>query len=333
MQDNSRDLYAALGVSRTASADEIRKAFKKLARANHPDHNPDNPEAESRFKEVNEAYQVLSDEKKRGLYDRYGHEGLREGFDPNMYEQARRGGFGGGGFGSGFGSGGFSSGGFGGGGFEDIRFEDLFSGFGSGRRGQRAPREQRLGMRLTFKEALEGTSKTLSHTRQRACSACKGTGMLSSSSCGVCGGTGRIREEQSFEVKIPQGAATGDKLRLRGRGDADASGQAADILLDLTVADDPRFSRDGLHLIGRVRVTPLDLILGKTLAIEGPWGPLKMKLAAGADPKKSLRAAGRGVKRKGEQGDFLVELEIVPLSLTAAQREALESLREEIEPK
>ena len=326
MARENPDYYQTLGVERGAPLDKIRKSFKKLARETHPDHHPGDPSAEERFKLVNEAWQVLSDDKKRALYDRYGIEGLREGFDPEMYEQAKRWGAGGG---AGFGGGGAGFGGFGGagfGGFEGMDFESIFGG----RQPRRAPQERVLRVTLSFDEALKGAEKSFSYPRERACAACKGTGLVASTTCGVCKGGGRIREEASADVRIPKGAASGDRLRLRGRGDVNGRGQAGDVLLELVVASAPRFRREELNIIGHVEVTPLDLILGKVVEVEGPWGPLKMRLNPGADPSRPLRAGGRGVERGKQKGDFLVELRVVPIALSDEQRERLSALRDEL---
>lgn len=320
MSGNNSDYYATLGVSKNASDDEIRKAFKKMARKSHPDHNPDDPQAEERFKRVNEAWQVLSDPNKRKIYDRYGAAGLREGFDPNMHEQSGRG-FGGGGFSGGFG-------GFGGG-FDDFSFEDFFGG-GRSQRQRRAPAEKVLSLSLTFEEALNGATRQVSVSRKRPCSACGGSGMLASSTCGVCRGAGALVDDQSVEVRIPQGAATGDRIRLKGKGDVGPGGRPGDVILQLDVEESPRFKREDLNLVATVSVTALDLILGTTLEVEGPWGKLKMKLSENFDPRRRLRAAGRGIKRGDKQGDLLVEVRVIPVNLSDSQRELLAGIRNEL---
>lgn len=322
MSGNNSDYYATLGVSKSASDDEIRKAFKRMARESHPDHNPEDPQAEERFKRVNEAWQVLSDPAKRKTYDRYGAAGLRDGFDPNMYEQSGRG----------FGSGGFGGGGFGGfgGGFEDFSFEDFFGG-GRSQRQRRAPAEKVLPLSLTFDEALHGATRHVTVSRKRPCSACGGSGMLASSTCGVCRGSGSLVEDQSVEVRIPQGAATGDRIRLKGKGDLGAGGRAGDVILQLNVEESPRFKREDLNLVATASVSALDLILGTTIEVEGPWGHLKMKLTENFDPRRRLRAAGRGMRRGDKHGDLLVEIRVLPLNLTQAQRDVLLEIRTELE--
>lgn len=327
MTKSNPDYYKELGLNKGASSEELRAAFKRLARENHPDHNPDNPEAEERFKRINDAWQVLSDAEKKARYDRYGHEGLREGFDPDAY--ARYGGASGrtGGF-SGFeGFGGF--GGFGG--FQEGGGDPFagFGGFGGGRRARPAA-DISFVVNLSFKESLEGTERTLKVPRRRPCAACEGKGVLASTTCGVCAGEGSLTSETEVDVRIPMGAQSGDTIRLRGRGNQTQGGRSGDVVLKLAVSEDPRFRREDLNLIGTVSVTPLDLMLGTTLEVEGPWGPLRMKLPAGANPKRVLRAAGRGVKRGERKGDFLVELEIVAERLQEEDRSLLEELRERL---
>lgn len=322
MATKELDYYAVLGVSKGASADDIRKAFRKLAKENHPDRNPGDTAAETTFKQVNEAYQVLSDDTKRGLYDRFGHVGLREGFDPAAYEAASRG-FGGGG-------GGFGTGGFGGGGFsaEGFDLNDLFSRMsgGGGSRAARPPRDQEVGLTITFDQALRGFQTTLSYQRQRRCAACQGSGVRDGHMCTTCMGRGAVAEAASVSVNIPSGARTGDRIRLKGRGSIDARGNASDLVVALTVAPDARFEPRGLDVLTTVDVTPIDLLLGNAIPVEGPWGPATLQLPAGFDPAKQLRLAGRGMRRGKSAGDLLVGVRVKPQPLTDEQREALSAL-------
>lgn len=334
MPTTSKDYYKVLGVSRSASSDEIRKAFKDLARKYHPDRNKDDAEAETRFKEVNEAYQVLGDEKKRTLFDKYGDMGLRDDFDPEAYERASAG-FGGGGAGGFQGGPGF--GGFGGGGFsQEFDLNDLFGAFAGGgaRRGGRAARparDLRIPMQISFDEALRGTQTTFRFRRPDVCPTCGGAGMSGQGICPACGGSGTKETEATVTVNIPRGARDGDTLRLRGKGARGADGRQADLLLELSVRADPRFRREGNNLVTTVSVTPLDLLTGAQVAVQTPDGPVDLKVPAGMDPAKRLRIAERGVTRGKKTGDLLVELKVAPVKLDEQGRAIAQSLRDHLD--
>lgn len=324
------DYYRALGLQKGASSEEIRKAFRKIAKENHPDRNPDNPTAEAKFKEANEAYQVLSDDKKRELYDKYGTIGLKEGFNPDEWEAAQRG-FGGQGFGArGFGGQDFGGGGFGG--AQGFSFEDLFRGFqgGGGGFSQRrggfgsAPvSDTTLGLSIRFDEALHGTTSSFAYQRNKACPKCKGQGGFSGTVCPDCQGRGVQTYRDEVSVNIPQGARTGDVIRLSKRGDIDARGNAADLLIEITVQEDARFEVNGMDLTTRTTVKPTDLLLGGSHVIDGPWGEITMKLRPGMDPRQTQRIPGRGMKRGKKQGDLYVQFEVENQLLSEAQREAI----------
>lgn len=328
------DYYRALGLQKGASSEDIRKAFRAIAKENHPDRNPDNPAAEQKFKEANEAYQVLSDDKTRALYDKYGTIGLKEGFNPEEWEAAQRG-FGGQGFGaSGYGGQGFGSQGFGGQGFS---FEDLFRGFQGGGGGfsqrhsgaRQAPiSDTTLRLNITFDQALHGTTSSFAYTRNRACTRCKGRGGEGTTVCPECQGRGTLTYQDEVSAKIPQGARTGDVIRLAKRGNIDVQGNAADLLLEIEVAEDPRFIQNGMDLTTRTTVTPIDLLLGGAHVIQGPWGEITMKLRPGMDPRQTQRIPGRGMKRGKKQGDLYVQFEVEGQTLTEAQRTALEAALE-----
>lgn len=330
------DYYRVLGLQKGASSDEIRKAFRRIAKENHPDRNPDNAAAEQKFKEANEAYQVLSDDKKRKLYDTYGSVGLKEGFDPEQWEAAQRG-FGGRGF-SGGGGGGF--GGFGGAGFDgqNIRFEDLFGGFagggggggfggGFGRGTRQAPVEDtKLALSITFDKALHGTTTNFRYRRNRSCAHCKGQGGVGGTVCHECQGRGETTYQDEASVKIPQGARTGDVIRLAKRGNIDARGNAADLLMEIRVEEDPRFEPDGTNLTMETILTPSDLLLGGSHTLDGPWGPITLKLRPGMDPRQMQRIPERGMKRGKSQGDLYVRFVVQGETLTDAQQEAIQAI-------
>ena len=310
------DYYKTLGVSRDADEESIRKAFKSLARQYHPDRNQGDPTAEQRFKDVNEAHRVLGDPTRRSLYDRYGHEGLREGFDPELHERmkaARQQG-GAGPFGGGFGGVPFDLG-------------DLFGAMGGGRARQPA-REVVLPLTLDFVRAVEGTQVEFTWQRPVSCGVCGGRGVTQAGICGVCRGAGTQERPAALTVKVPAGAADGDRLRLRGKGAIGPDGKAADLVVELRVTPHPVFQRDGLNLEVPVEVTPLDLLTGTEVEVPTLGGTLTMKVPAGVDPNAKLRAAGRGVRRGSKTGDLKVRLVVRPLRLEGEALEQARRLRE-----
>lgn len=311
------DYYRALGVSKSASDAEIRKAFRQIAKENHPDRNPDNPDAERRFKEANEAYQVLSDETKRKLYDKYGELGLREGFDAAAYEQAQQG------FGGFGGAGGFGGGGFGG--FQDFDLSDLFGQAQRQRRARRTPEAPPLSLTISFDEALHGATKSLRYQRNRVCARCGGVGGTGNTVCAECQGRGSTTFMDEVSVKIPQGARTGDVIRLPKRGTIDAGGSAGDLALSITVEPDARFEQQGSDLYTHTTVTPTELLLGGKHEIQGPWGALTLTLKPGMDPATRQRVAGHGMQRGTRRGDLFVRFRVGPQTLTDEQRAALEA--------
>lgn len=303
------DYYRALGLQKSASADEIRKAFREIAKDNHPDRNPDNPAAEKKFKDANEAYQVLSDEEKRKLYDTYGEVGLKEGFNPEEWEQAQRG-----------------FGGYGGG-AQGFSFEDILRGFtggGGGGRRRAAPVEDRhLRLPISFDQALNGITTRFAYTRSRSCKRCKGQGGFQGTVCPECTGRGVVNYQDKVSVKIPQGARTGDVIRLSKRGDIDIRGNAADLVVELEVLPDERFEQDGIDLITQTQVKPTDILLGGSHVVEGPWGPITLKLRPGMDPTKMQRIPKRGMKRGKNEGDLFVRFRVEAEKLTEEQQKVL----------
>ncbi len=279
------DLYDTLGVSRTASHDEIKKAYRSLARELHPDRNPDNEAAEDRFKQVSYAYEILNDDKKRKLYDEFGEIGLKEGFDPEQYRQyqswQQRGGGGFGGFddvlrgGGRGGQGGFS-----------FNIEDLFNGNMDGfsaprQRGPRRGHNITATLRLGFLEALHGGERELSF------------------------GSGK-----HIKVRFPKGARNGDVLRLKGQGSPSPNnGPAGDLLLTLEVAPHPilRREEDDLHL--DVPITLGEAYRGAKIRVPVLDGEVSLTVPAGSQPGATLRLRGKGVERSGKRGDLYVHLQ------------------------
>ncbi len=355
MAETKRDYYEVLGVDRSASNDEIKKAYRKLAKKYHPDLNPGDKEAEAKFKEINEAYEVLSDSDKRGRYDQYGHAGV----DPN-----------------------FGAGGFGGGaaGFDDFDLGDIFSsffggGFGGGGR-QRNPNapipgdDLRARLVLSFEEACFGCEKEISINRVETCSDCKGTGcepgttaevcpdchgtgyvqvqrrtmlgvMSTSQPCDRCKGKGKIihqpcktchgagatRRARKINVKIPAGADTGNAFSLRGQGHAGANGgPAGDLIVMVEVRPHPFFRRDGSNVLMEKEISFVDAALGADLEIPTIDGKVRYKLPAGTQTNTTVRLRGQGIPNLNGRGrgDQYVTFQVkVPTSLTDVQKEAL----------
>lgn len=292
-----KDLYQSLGVSRTASADEIKKAYRKLTRQYHPDRNPGDKAAEDRFKEVSTAYDVLSDAKKRELYDEFGEVSLTQGFDPERaraYKRAQRGGFGGArsGFG-GFGPG--DSGTF----FHDFgearetSFDDLLSRLFGGARVRteggfrQAPRRGvDISGEITvgFLDSLHGVTVPLR----------------------IEGADGQSR---TLDVKVPAGMIDGGKLRLRGQGGPGKP--PGDILLTVRVKEHPRISREGNDLRMKVPITAYEAYGGGPIDVQTPWGTVTLKLPPGSQNGQVLRLRGKGVSLPGKSpGDLLVVLDV-----------------------
>jgi molecular chaperone DnaJ len=356
MMSAQRDYYEVLGVSRTATAEEIKKAYKKLALKYHPDRNPDNPDAVAQFKDASDAFSVLSDSEKRARYDRFGHAGVK-------------------------GSGG------GGGGFHDVNdifsaFGDIFEGFGfnfggaggGGRRGGGASRGASLQttIRIDLTEAYSGCRRELQISRHEACDKCNGTGAKAGSSsvaCRTCGGQGKVIQSQGFfrvqtvcpacrgkgttikdpcsdcsgggrvmkevvrEVTIPSGIDSGMQLCLRGEGEAGTGGgPRGDLFVDIEVTEHPLFHRDGCDVLCRIPVTYAQAALGGEIEVPTLSGREQLMIKPGTQPGDITRLRGRGMpdpRGGGRIGDQLVEIQIeVPKKLSAEQESLLRQLAE-----
>jgi len=349
-----KDYYKTLGVAKDASAAEIKKVYRKLARDLHPDKNPGNAEAEEKFKEAAEAYSVLSDADKRARYDRFGHGGLGaqggfSGFDPQTF-----------------------------GDFADV-LGDLFGlgdllggGRRRGRRGQPGS-DLRYDLELTFEEAAFGVSRTLRVPRLEVCSDCSGTGSAGGTApatCRACGGMGQVRfqqgfltvartcpqcrgrgtvvddpckrchgnrrveEERTLEVAIPAGVETGARLRLSGEGEAGLDGgPRGDLYVMLHVEEHPRLRREGPHVLSEVEVTYPQLVMGATVEVETVHGPMPLDIPAATQPGEQFRLPGQGVQRldgrgKGDHVCF-VHLQVpAPGDLGDEEKELLKRLAE-----
>lgn len=358
-----RDYYEVLGVAKTASEDEIKSAYRKLAKKYHPDLNPGNAEAEAKFKEVNEAYGVLSDADKRAKYDQYGTA------DPQA-------GFGGGGFSGGFG--GFGSGGFSGG-FEDI-FENIFGGFTGSRRSNNAPeqgRDLRVDMELTFEEAAFGAKKEINLTREESCdecggsgaakgttaevcqachgsgqvrttqntvfgsfsstqqcTACHGTGRIIRTPCKKCGGKGRIRRARRISINVPAGIDNGQTITLRGEGEQGKRGGAAgDLYVYFSVKPHKLFKRRGNDIYLEVAVSFANAALGAEITVPTLEDSIKYKIPEGTQPGTVFRIRGKGIKRLGgnDRGDMYITVGVeIPRRLSSKQKELLRAFDDSV---
>ena len=352
---DKRDYYEVLGVKKGATEDELKKAYRKLAKENHPDLHPGDKECEARFKEINEAYEVLSDPDKRAKYDQFGH----AAFDPSQ-------GFGGGGFG------GFE--GFGG--FGDI-FSDIFGGgFGFGGGGGRNPNAPRKGdnlratVNIKFEEAAFGVKKEVFVAKIEQCPDCKGTGcaegttaevcpdckgtgtvmstkrtpfgMVQSSEqcpkckgrgkiihspCKTCRGMGSVRRQHKVTVSVPAGIDDGQTISLRGQGNAGLNGgPAGDLLITVLVQPHARFERDGASILLDQEVSFAQAALGAEVEVPTLDGKVKLNIPEGTQTGTTFRLKGKGVPflRSGGRGDQFVTVKVaVPRGLSSAQKDAL----------
>ena len=345
-----RDYYEVLGVSKTASQDEIKSAFRKLAKKYHPDINKDK-DAPEKFKEAQEAYAVLSDENKRKQYDQFGH----AAFDNN------------GGF---SGAQGFDFGNFD---FGDI-FDDLFGGgFGFSSRGSKRPRKGRdsiMRVNLTFMEAIEGCSKPITFDTYENCSKCNGNGGLGEQKCSTCHGSGTISAQQrtmfgtyvtkttcpdchgkgvtyketcsnchgtgklkktvTKNVKVPAGVNTGNQLCIEGAGeDGVNGGPNGDLYIEFVVSQHPIFAREGNNIILELPITITEAILGCKKEVPTIYGPVKLTIPAGTQSGDRHRLKGKGVQNINSilKGDMYVIINVViPSKLSKEQKKLIESL-------
>lgn len=365
-----RDFYEVLGVKKGASEDELKKAYRKLAKENHPDLHPGDKECEARFKEINEAYEVLSDPDKRAKYDQFGH----AAFDPSQ------------GFGGGGGFGGFE--GFGG--FGDI-FSDIFGGgFGFGGGGGRNPNAPRKGdnlratVNIKFEEAAFGVKKDVFVSKIEQCPDCKGTGcaegttaevcpdckgtgtvmstkrtpfgMVQSSEqcpkckgrgkiihspCKTCRGMGSVRRQHKVSVSIPAGIDDGQTISLKGQGNAGLNGgPAGDLLITVLVQPHARFERDGASILLDQEISFAQAALGAEVEVPTLDGKVKLNIPEGTQSGTTFRLKGKGVPflRNGGRGDQFVTVKVaVPRGMTSTQKDALrqyaETMGETVEQK
>jgi molecular chaperone DnaJ len=341
--------YEILGVAKTASGDDLKKSYRKLAMEFHPDRNPGNKEAEHKFKVLSEAYDILRDEQKRAAYDRYGHAAFEQG----------GGGQGGGGFGFDFGAG-----------FADI-FDEMFGdmmGRRGGRQGPARGQDLRYNMEISLEEAFHGKKASITvpsslacekckgsgakdgaapstcpgcrgagkvrsqqgfFTVERICPTCHGAGKVITDPCQKCGGAGRTRKDKSLDVTIPPGVEEGTRIRLAGEGEAGMHGApAGDLYIFLAIAPHRMFQRDGANLFMRMPIPMTTAALGGEVEmplVDG--GKIKVQIPSGCQNGHRFRLKGKGmsVLRSAARGDMFLEAAIeVPVNLTDKQRKLLE---------
>lgn len=341
-----RDYYEILGVTKSASAEEIKKAYRKLAIQYHPDKNPDNPEAEDKFKEAAEAYEVLSNADKKARYDQFGHQGL-----------GGNGGYGGAGmnmedifsqFGDIFGGGGFGS---------------FFTGGGGGRRTKKGT-NLRVKLKLNLQEIANGVEKKIKVKRHvvaagvsfKSCGTCQGTGqvkkvvntmlgqMVSASTCAVCGGSGQIVDkkpaeadsrgliikEEVISINIPGGVGEGMQLSMSGKGNEIPGGIPGDLLIVIEESEDNVLQREGNNVIYDLHVSFIDAALGASLEVPTIDGKVKIKIDPGTQSGKMLRLKGKGIKDINgyHRGDQLIMVNVwTPTELSKEEKNVLEGLR------
>ena len=345
-----RDYYEVLGVERGASEGDVKKAYRRLAMKHHPDRNAGNADAEEKFKEASEAYEVLSDQEKRERYDRFGHAGVE-------------------GAGAGFNAGGFTD-------IGDIFgevFGDIFSG-GRGRRASRRGRDMEYTLELTLEQAVRGDSVDVRvptlvacddcrgsgakpgtspsscpecggrgqvrvsqgfFSLQQTCPRCRGAGRVILDPCGACRGRGRIEQRKTLAVKVPAGVDNGDRIRLSGEGEAGASGAPpGDLYVQMRVADHPIFTRDGTNLYCDVPLSFPDAALGGEIEVPTLDGRVKLKVPAETQTDKLFRLRGRGAPpvRGGSAGDLLCRVVVeTPVHLSDQQQDILRQFKASLE--
>lgn len=334
-----KDYYQILGVPRGASDEDIKKSFRKLARQYHPDVAKHKPDSEERFKEINEAYEVLSDPAKRKKYDQLGPDWKSgaEFHPPPGWEGAFRQG----GFRTSTGRGGTHEFRFGGTGFSDF-FEQLFGA--AGRRGHAASffdeeepgvpargRDIEGDLLVTLEEAVHGGVRTVSVRRVVDCGSCGGTGIRGNRGCPTCGGDGTVARSDEYQVRIPVGVGAEQRLRLAGRGEAAGGGEAGDLYLRVRFARHPEFEVEGHDLVREVEVTPWEAVLGATLTVPTLGQSVTIRLPPGTQTGQKLRVRGRGLPQHGgTPGDLIVVARVeVPRQISERERTLWEQLARE----
>jgi molecular chaperone DnaJ len=343
---SKEDFYKVLEVARNASDKEIKKAYRRLAMKHHPDRNSDNPDAEEKFKVIQEAYAILSDEQKRAAYDQFGHAGVDQSMGGGQQQ---------------------------GDSFSDVFgdvFGDIFGGGGGGGRRSQVTRgaDLRYNLDLSLEDAVSGLETKIKVPTSISCDGCKGTGSKSAGStictscgghgqvrmqqgmfsvqqtcptcrgsgsvikdpCGKCRGTGKTKDQKTLSVKIPAGVDTGDRIRLGGEGEAgDHGGPSGDLYVQVNVREHPIFSREGANLYCDMPISFATATLGGELEVPTLNGKVKLKIPAETQTGKLFRLRGKGVKpvRGGPVGDLMCRITVeTPINLTAEQKKLIEQL-------
>jgi len=343
---SKEDFYTILEVARNASDKEIKKAYRRLAMKYHPDRNSDNPDAEDKFKVIQEAYAILSDEQKRAAYDQFGHAGVDQSMGGGRQQ---------------------------GDSFSDVFgdvFGDIFGGGGGGGRRSQVTRgaDLRYNLDMSLEDAVAGLETKIKVPTSISCDGCKGTGSKSAGStictacaghgqvrmqqgmfsvqqtcptcrgsgsvikdpCGKCRGTGKTKDQKTLSVKIPAGVDTGDRIRLGGEGEAgDHGGPSGDLYVQVNVREHPIFSRDGANLYCDMPISFATAALGGELEVPTLNSKVKLKIPAETQTGKLFRLRGKGVKpvRGGPIGDLMCRITVeTPVNLTAEQKKLIEQL-------
>lgn len=355
-----KDYYGVLGLQRNATDAEIKSAFRTKARQLHPDTRPDDPGAEEKFKDVNEAYEVLSDSEKRRMYDRFGEDWQRyrdAGIDPDDqsfgrprgrtvyrnpsatsgadedFERWFTGGDGQAGSWEWSESGGFREGGG--------RFSDFFNLlFGNeGRDGRSATRPNRptrgtdleVDAEITLREAFDGTNRKLTLQTPETCKTCNGTGMARGATCPTCNGTGQVSRTKTLEVRIPQGVRTGSRVRIAGQGSPGINGgPSGDVYLLINVIADPRFTIDGRNLRTTATIPLYTALLGGEAVVDTLRGRVALRIPEGTQNGRVFRLRGKGMPASGKHdaGDLLVTVEVkLPTNLSPEEKQRIAELQ------
>ena len=331
---SKRDYYDVLGVSKSVGKDELKKAYRKLAMKYHPDRNPDDSQAAEKFKELSEAYEILSDDQKRQTYDNFGHDGVNSTFSSSQGAADA---------------------------FSDIFgdiFSDIFGGSSGGRASSRgsdlsykleisleeAVFGKSLDIEIPSKERCNGLWNRCSYcggagvirqqqgffSMQQTCPHCRGEGEVHDSNCSICSGVGYINKNKKLSVKIPAGVDDEDRIRLSGEGDYGRAGNRGDLYISINVKKHSIFERDGRHLYCEVPLDFVDAALGGSIEVPTLGGKAKIKIPSGTQSHKIFRLNGKGVKplRGGRVGDILVRVIVeVPVNLNSKQKDLLNEFK------
>jgi len=332
---SKKDYYDVLGVSKSASKDELKKAYRKLAMKYHPDRNPDDSQAAEKFKELSEAYEILSDDQKRQTYDNFGHEGVNSSFSSSQGAADA---------------------------FSDIFgdiFSDIFGGSSGGRASSRGA-DLSYNLEVSLEEAVFGKSLNIEipskercnglwnrcsycggsgiirqqqgfFSMQQTCPHCRGEGEIHDKNCSKCNGSGFLSNNKKLSVKIPAGVDDGDRIRLSGEGELGRGGNRGDLYISINVKEHSIFERDGRHLYCEVPLDFVDAALGGSIEVPTLVGKAKIKIPPGSQSHKIFRLKGKGIKplRGGSVGDILVRVIVeVPVNLNTEQKNLLNKFKE-----